>query len=185
MNYKQHKQYRLPGFNYAGDGDYFVTINTQNRNKEYFGDIKNDKMILSPLGLLVDEIWENITSKFPGVVLDSYQIMPEHFHGIVKIGRDIVIKENPIFKSGIVNNPMELKEKSLGFIIRWFKGKAKFEIAKIEPNFKWQPRFYDRIIRDEKEFYFIRNYIENNPANNNKDKDDRELMEYFDSRKTL
>ncbi len=185
MKYKQHKQYRLPGFNYGGDGDYFVTINTQNRNREYFGEIKNDKMILSPLGLIVEEIWNKIPSKFPGVVLGNYQVMPEHFHGIVKIGRDIVIKENPIFKSGIVNNPMELKEKSLGYIIRWFKSKVKFESDKIEPGFQWQSRFYDRIIRDEKEFYFIKNYIDNNPVNYKKDKEDRELLEYFNSRKNL
>lgn len=185
MKYKQHKQYRLPGFNYADDGDYFVTINTQHRNKEYFGKIKNDKMVLSSLGKIVDMIWNKIPLKFPDVLLDTYQIMPEHFHGIIKIQRDIIIKDRSIFKSGIINNPMELKEKSLGYIIRWFKSKVKFESDKIEPGFKWQSRFYDRIIRDEKEFYFIKNYIENNPKNYIKDKDDRNLMEYFNSRKNL
>jgi hypothetical protein len=30
-------------------------------------------------------------------------------------------------------------------------------------EFKWQRSFYDRIIRNEKELYQIRNYIEQNP----------------------
>lgn len=29
----------------------------------------------------------------------------------------------------------------------------------------WQPRFHDRIIRDEMELYNVRNYIQNNPRN--------------------
>ena len=30
-------------------------------------------------------------------------------------------------------------------------------------NFKWQRSFYDRIIREEKEYFKIKNYIKNNP----------------------
>jgi len=30
-------------------------------------------------------------------------------------------------------------------------------------SFAWQPRFYDRIIRNEKELFQIRKYIEQNP----------------------
>lgn len=32
-------------------------------------------------------------------------------------------------------------------------------------NFQWQPRFHDRILRDEIELYNVRNYIANNPRN--------------------
>lgn len=31
--------------------------------------------------------------------------------------------------------------------------------------FKWQPRFHDHVIRDEKEYWAIKNYIINNPKN--------------------
>lgn len=60
---------------------------------------------------------------------------------------------------------MELKSITLGRIIRWFKGRVKFEANKLNKKFKWQPRFHDRIIRDDKEFYFIQEYIINNPTN--------------------
>jgi hypothetical protein len=75
------------------------------------------------------------------------------------------IPDGKEFKSGIKNNPMELKSISLGSIIRWFKGRITFDARKRNPAFKWQSRFHDRIIRDEKEFYFIQEYIINNPLN--------------------
>ena len=164
MVYKRQKQYRLPGFDYAGEGDYFVTICIHDR-KQYFGKIEDGKMILSPLGKIVDEIWNKIPNEYKNVRLGSYQIMPDHFHGIVSIIRKNFINEIPTFKSGIKNNPMELKNNSLGRMIRWFKGKVKFEASNINSDFKWQSRFYDRIIRNEKEYYFISEYIMNNPIN--------------------
>ena len=68
------------------------------------------------------------------------------------------------FKSGIINNPMEIKSITLGRIIRWFKGRVKFEARMINPRFKWQARFYERVIRDDKEYFFIQEYINNNPT---------------------
>jgi len=41
-------------------------------------------------------------------------------------------------------------------------------------NFSWQPQFYDRIIRREKELYNIRNYIERNPLKWELEKDQSE-----------
>ena len=60
---------------------------------------------------------------------------------------------------------MELKLISLGRIIRWFKGRVKFDSKKIIPTFSWQARYYDRVIHNDKEYYFISEYIMNNPVN--------------------
>ncbi len=167
MSYKKKKQYRLSGFDYSGEGEYFVTICIANR-KHYLGEIKEGKMSLSDEGNIADKIWNEIPHIFKGVKLGEYQIMPDHFHGI------LILKENPhrnlinqipTFKSGIRNNPMELKNISLGKIIRWYKGRVKYEARKINQKFQWQSRFYDRIIRDDKEYFFISEYILNNPIN--------------------
>ena len=72
----------MPGYDYSGEGDYFVTICIDNR-KPQFGKIKNGVMILSDLGKIVEQIWNDITDKFENVKLDVYQIMPDHFHGII------------------------------------------------------------------------------------------------------
>jgi len=118
QRYKSFKEYRLPGYDYSGEGSYFVTICTKNR-EEYFGKIENEEMGLSNIGRIVDKIWNQIPIKFPDVRLDVFQIMPDHFHGIVII-KDKSLKNlinqiptNKIdmkneFKSGLRNNPMEL-----------------------------------------------------------------------------
>jgi hypothetical protein len=38
------------------------------------------------------------------------------------------------------------------------------------PDFKWQPRYHDHIIRNDAEYQRINDYIENNPANWGMDK---------------
>jgi len=62
------------------------------------------------------------------------------------------------FKSGIKNNPVEIKTDPLWKIIRWFKERVSFKAKKINPAFAWQHRFHDRILRNEKEHFFIRKY---------------------------
>jgi len=74
---------------------------------------------------------------------------------------------------------MELKNNSVGKIIRWFKGRIAFEAKKLNPEFAWQARFHDRIIRNEKEHYFIIEYLKNNPAHYGSKK----LADYFNNLK--
>jgi REP element-mobilizing transposase RayT len=169
MKYKKQKQYRLPNYDYSGDGNYFVTI-CVDRHKHHFGEIIDEKIILSDLGKLVEKIWNEIPGRFVNIALDNYQVMPDHFHGIVIIkeqkSHQHLINQIPAeFKSGIINNPMEINSISLGGIIRWFKGRVKFEANKINPDFKWQSRYYERVIRNDKEFFLIQEYINNNPIN--------------------
>ena len=58
-------------------------------------------------------------------------------------------------------NPMG--KKTVGEIIRWFKGRCSYEIRKsLDDDFAWQPRFYDRIVRNEAELIRIRRYIRDN-----------------------
>ena len=52
---------------------------------------------------------------------------------------------------------------SISKIVRWYKGRSSFECRKINPNFAWQSRFHDHIIRNSKSFDNIQNYIEQNP----------------------
>lgn len=68
------------------------------------------------------------------------------------------------------NNPMG--KRTLGEIVRWYKGRCSYEInqkIKSTDYFIWQPRFHDRIIRNEYEMYRIKEYIKNNPTNWDKD----------------
>ena len=54
---------------------------------------------------------------------------------------------------------------TLGEIIRTFKGAATYRIrSKGKPDFAWQGRYYEHIIRNDDDLDRIRQYIVNNPA---------------------
>ncbi|SOD19653.1 transposase [Pedobacter xixiisoli] len=62
------------------------------------------------------------------------------------------------------------QSKNLASIIRGFKIGVTKSARLSNPDFAWQPRYHDRIIRDEKAYENIANYIRNNPKNWKKDK---------------
>ena len=81
---------RLRGYDYAEAGAYFVTIVAQGRGM-LFGEVIDGLVRPSTAGLMVSSWWEDIPSRFPGVDLDAFVVMPNHFHGIVVLGTDPTI----------------------------------------------------------------------------------------------
>lgn len=75
---------RLKGYDYSQEGAYFVTICTQDREHR-FGEIVNGEMVLSDLGRIAQEQWEQIPARFEQVELGEFVIMPNHIHGIIII----------------------------------------------------------------------------------------------------
>jgi len=60
--------------------------------------------------------------------------------------------------------PSLQKKQTLGNVIGSFKSAvAKYANENGLKSFSWQSRFYDHIIRNEKDLYRIRKYIQNNP----------------------
>ena len=88
MKYNPEKHHRrsirLKGYDYSQPGWYFVTVVTQNREM-LFGVVVNDKMVLDLFGKIIDYHWRKLPRHFKNIVLDEYQIMPNHFHGIIHI----------------------------------------------------------------------------------------------------
>jgi len=162
MKFKNHKQYRLPECDYSGPGNYFITINTFQK-KKYFGDIiqTEDGIIqqLSEPGEAAAYIWKKIPIKFPNVMLDDFIVMPDHIHGIIMLQQ----LKTPVIKHNTCLHP--LVKNSVSSIINHYKGAVKMWCnTNGYKDFKWQSRFYDRVIRDDVEFYFIQEYIKNNPT---------------------
>jgi putative transposase len=75
---------RLPGYDYAQAGAYYVTIVTWRRDC-LFGEVVDGVMKLSPFGQIADECWRAIPEHFPNVELGAHIIMPNHAHGIIVI----------------------------------------------------------------------------------------------------
>ncbi|MFA6457787.1 MAG: transposase [Patescibacteria group bacterium] len=190
MNKLFQKKYRiasarLSGFDYSQDGYYFVTICTSSR-KNFFGEIKNQQMFLSPIGRIARQCWQEIPQHFPFVQLDQFVVMPDHVHGIVVIDnwsggnenigtdRDANIgtdRDAKFCVSTSTGNKFGPQSKNLASVIRGFKVGVKKYATLNKIPFAWQPRFFDRIIRDDAEFNRVQDYISTNVANWEKDAD--------------
>jgi hypothetical protein len=73
---------RLKGYDYSAAGSYFVTICVKNREC-ILGNVINGEMRPSAIGEIVNQCWLELVDDFANVGLDAFQIMPNHFHGIV------------------------------------------------------------------------------------------------------
>lgn len=78
-------------------------------------------------------------------------------------------KETQNFAS-LPMNTFGPQSKNLASIIRGFKIGVTKNGRLIDPSFAWQPRYHDHIIRDEKSYLNISEYIINNPAKWREDK---------------
>jgi putative transposase len=164
-NLKYKNKYRIPttrlkNYDYAQNGYYFVTICTKNK-QHYFGKIENEQMILNKIGEIVLNELKNTEIIRKNIKLDEFIIMPNHIHGIIIINS----VETHCNASLQFSNKFGPQINNLASIIRGFKGTTTKQINNMqnEKFFQWQARFYDRIIRNEKELFNIRQYIVNNP----------------------
>jgi REP element-mobilizing transposase RayT len=61
---------------------YFVTICCQDKIWR-FGSIENKNMLLNDFGEIAVDEWLKLSQRYPNVLLDVFQIMPNHVHGII------------------------------------------------------------------------------------------------------
>lgn len=194
-NYNPHIHHRhsirLKGYDYSQSGLYYITICVQDR-KCLFGEIvvevqnfepQRRKMVLNDAGKIADNCWLEIPKHFPDAVLHEYIIMPNHVHGIIELIKTGLQYES-VVNAGVQNfeplrrnqSPKNEYQKiiphSIGSIVRGFKiGVTKWfrnntvEVQNFEPRPIWQRNYYECIIRDEKSYCRIAEYIINNPEN--------------------
>lgn len=158
---------RLKGYDYSQQGYYFVTICTKNMI-EYFGEIRNNNMIINKYGLIVQKQWLWLEKHFKYVHLDEFVIMPNHRHGILEINpnvginRDLSLRRPKQQKQNDENQ--KIKIKSLSELIGAFKTTSSKQIHLDGlKDFKWQRSFYEHIVRNHESLERIRLYIRNNP----------------------
>jgi len=164
---------RLCGYDYSQAGAYFVTICTDQRQL-FFDD--------AALRQIAEECWLAIPEFNPGVELDEWVVMPNHLHGIIVLDGEQGVFSNTPTKSNTPTerdmsnrfSAMSPKRGTLGLVIRKFKSAITGKCRGINRlDFAWQSNYYDHIIRNERELHAIRQYIANNPANWNLDRDNR------------
>ena len=161
---RYHQQsLRKKGYDYRSAGLYFVTFVTQNR-KSFLGHILNARQVaLSPAGVIVSEEWRRIAVVRPYVTLDAWIILPNHFHGLIRI-TDSNPHSHPNAPSQRDGSTMpRLLSGSLGAIVGQFKSRCTRRIRKtVRPDFGWQRGYYDVIVQDDRALRNIRRYIKHN-----------------------
>ncbi len=175
----------MPGWDYSGNGYYFITLVTQNRECN-LGKIIDGKMVLSGFGKIVDAEWNKSFEIRHELFLDEYIIMPNHLHAIVIIDKSNIDDGSPVGTYGRTSLRASLrasqtpsffrKPKSISSFIGGFKSiinskiddfidENNLDIPKYNRNNHFfQPNYHDHIIRNIDEYQRIKNYIINNPS---------------------
>lgn len=137
------KSLRLPKHDYSWTRAYFVTVCATTRDPIFE---------IPVLHTILQETWNSLPGKFPGVTLDEFVIMPDHLHGL-------------LWLNGLVPNPPTLGRvigayKSIT-AVTWFNHCKSIDIN--GGGSFWLSRFHERVMRDNNEVAHYRYYIRHNP----------------------
>ncbi len=147
MDLPKRKNIRLNDYNYSSNGAYFITICTKNKENLLWKNVGAncvrplDQLPLSKIGIVIENEIYKLNTVYENIKVDKYQIMPNHIHLIIFIYED--------------SNGRTQFAPTISRIIKQFKG----SITKQIEFSIWQKSFYDRIIRNEKEYQEVWNYI--------------------------
>lgn len=156
----KRKTLRLQGHDYSTPGYYFVTLCTEEKRQflskiVWEGLVDAPKLILSDVGKIVERELESVETHYTNVKIDKYVIMPNHIHMIICITERI----NPFPTSPKYDIPN---------VVGKFKAAVTRNVGKaFMPSAKtrlWQRGYHDHIIRGERDYLKIWEYIDTNPA---------------------
>ena len=168
-NIHHRRSIRLKGYDYAQAGLYFITICVQNRENLFGEIVPNERgdhkgsppqMILNDAGKMIETEWINLKKRYENIELHEFITMPNHFHGIL----EIVV--------GAATRAAPTAAPTVGDMMGAFKSISTVEYIRGVKNLNWRPfngklwqrDYYEHIIRDERAYENISNYIVNNPA---------------------
>jgi len=147
---------RLKGHDYSSDGVYYITFCVKKR-KELLGKIveplDGESFIeLSEYGEVIFRELEETNSHYENLFIDKFVVMTNHVHLVVIIRND----DGGLRESGLVHPSTALIPGAIVVL--------KKKSNRVYGFSMWQDSYYDRIVRDEKDYIRICNYIEENPA---------------------
>ena len=152
---------RLKNYDYSRNGLYFITICTKDRIP-YLSDIIDvgdcvldvPTIKLTDYGKILNDQIIEMNEIYKKSQIIKYVIMPDHVHMIIYLFDD----DNVFVGTSRTPSPTNAVIPSMiSTLKRFVNKKTGFNL--------WQRSFHDHIIRNEKEFLDICNYIDNNPIN--------------------
>ena len=150
MELPRRKRNRLLSYNYSMPNVYFITICTDKRRNLFWKNVgatigRPQDVQLSSCGEIVNQVIMDIPRYYSGLVLEHYVIMPNHIHLLFRICADEF------------GRPMVAP--TISTVVQQMKGVVTKQIGR---NI-WQKSFHDHIIRNEKDYLKIWEYIDGNP----------------------
>lgn len=164
------KENRLKDFDYNQSGAYFITICTQGR-KHILCDVVGDGFpVPKDPGKIAEAHIQQIPVKFPGISVDTYVIMPDHIHMLLRVN-DVgeafrLPQDNKAGTNEGDFNGTGNPSPTIGNVIGWYKYQVTKQInllAAASGVKVFQRSYYDHVIRNQADYNEIWEYIENNP----------------------
>lgn len=182
---------RLPGYDYAQPGAYFVTVCTKDREC-LFGEVLNGKMVLNEAGRMVEGVWGELPRNYTGIDVAGFVVMPNHIHGIIVLATG---GAGPRACPDGGRQQGAAPTMSLMDVVHRFKSLTTTRYRHGVAEWNWLPfpgrlwlrNYYERIIRNEAELNCVRQYIIDNPMQWEMDRENPqrrpwdESEEWFDS----
>ncbi len=170
---------RLRGHDYRLPGAYFVTL-CSHGHEELFGTLLCGQLRPSPVGELVAVTWTWLGNRDSGVRLGPWVLMPNHLHGIVELAQDRSSRGEEAERPNLLHSqtlasassPLRVRRTqpgSLPAIIQLYKAESTRRVNRLlrlegSGNHIWQRNYYERIIRSDREYRAVVEYILSNPA---------------------
>jgi len=151
MELPKRKPNRLSCYDYSTPGTYFITICTKNKQKILWANVgasiaRPQTVQLSEYGRIVDSAIREIPNHYNAIQLDNYTVMPNHIHLLLQIVTD--------------GDGRRIPAPSISEIVRQLKGVVTKQIG-----FSiWQKLFHDHVVRGERDYLKIWNYIDGNAS---------------------
>ena len=134
---------RLPHYDYSLPGPYFVTVCL---------DWRQPLLAIPEVRKIVEENWQALPQRYPGIKLDEFIIMSDHIHFILWL------------------NPQRECRPTLGQVVGAYKSltaRAALEYLRATGHacgkHFWQRDFNEHVIQNEAELQERQLYIRNNP----------------------
>ncbi len=168
---------RLPGYDYASPGAYFVTLCTADRSC-LFGDVVDGVMRLNEYGEIAQREWLATARIRREVELDAFMFMPNHAHVVLWFVANVGADGRPPLPADRdpsvgAQSPAPLHAaplrapRSLGALVAGYKSTVtkQINILRNMPGADvWQRNYYEHVIRNDRALDAIRAYIVDNPA---------------------
>lgn len=156
MELPNRKLPRLHDYDYSAPGAYFITICTYNK-QPIFGHIaisSNGEAVMhySPIGTFAKQHLLDLPSHYENVKIDNWVVMPNHIHMLIRIEERI--------------NPFPTAAYDIPNVVGKYKAAVTRTVgnAFMHSGKLWQTSFYDHIVRNEKDYQDIWQYIAGNPS---------------------